>query len=172
MNIFLLIIFTIFPFFTGTSFSQHNTHSLHHHSRAVEHSTSSSFFAKKVLLFDTFRVVSGFGLGVRFGLATTRKTANQMLKETQRMRQLNERKQVVRTGGGLEGVGSWGVKTTGYFHSSVDSCGRTILLPRIRVPDSPYMPLSFIAKFVLYLSCDKNENKQKSRVLAIKNGHN
>ena len=36
----------------------------------------------------------------------------------------------------------------------------TILLPRVLVPSTPSMLLSFIA-FVLYLSCEKNENKQK-----------
>ena len=28
-------------------------------------------------------------------------------------------------------------------------------------PGTPSTPLSFIVKFVLYLSCEKNENKQK-----------
>ena len=46
-------------------------------------------------------------------------------------------------------------------HSSVDSSAPTILSPRVRVPSTLSMLLSFIVKFVLYLSCEKNENKQK-----------
>ena len=44
----------------------------------------------------------------------------------------------------------------------------TILLPRVRVPSTPSMLLSFIL-FVLYLSCEKNENKQKRPGSAHKN---
>ena len=36
----------------------------------------------------------------------------------------------------------------------------TILLPRVQIPSAP-STLSIIIKFVLYLSCEKNENKQK-----------
>ena len=42
----------------------------------------------------------------------------------------------------------------------MDSSALTILLPRVRIPCTPSMLLSFIV-FVLYLSCEKNENKQK-----------
>ena len=49
----------------------------------------------------------------------------------------------------------------GCHHSSVDSSAPTILPPWVRVPSTPYMFLSFIVKFVLYLSYEKNENKQK-----------
>ena len=51
-------------------------------------------------------------------------------------------------------------------HSSVDLSVPTILLPQVRVPITPSMLLSFIAKFVLFLSCEKNENKQKQDGLA------
>ena len=44
--------------------------------------------------------------------------------------------------------------------SKVDSSAPTILPPRVRVLSIPSMFLSFIA-FVLYLSCEKNENKQE-----------
>ena len=44
----------------------------------------------------------------------------------------------------------------GWRHSSVDSSAPTILPPRVRV--QAYHLLSFIAKFLLHLSC---ENKQK-----------
>ena len=46
-------------------------------------------------------------------------------------------------------------------HSSVDLSAPTIMPPQVRVPRTPYMLLSFIVKFVLYMSCEKNENKQK-----------
>ena len=49
---------------------------------------------------------------------------------------------------------------TGCRHSSVDSSVPTILLPWVRVPNTPTTLLSFIV-FVPYLSCVKNENKQK-----------
>ena len=45
----------------------------------------------------------------------------------------------------------------GCRHSSVDSSTP----PRVRVPSTPSTPLSFIVKFVLYLSCEKSKNKQK-----------
>ena len=37
----------------------------------------------------------------------------------------------------------------------------TILPPQVRVLSTPSILLSFMVKFVLYLSCEKNENKQK-----------
>ena len=43
-------------------------------------------------------------------------------------------------------------------HSSVDS---SMLPSRVRVPSTPSTLLSFKVKFVLYLSCERNENKQK-----------
>ena len=49
----------------------------------------------------------------------------------------------------------------GCRHSSVDSFAPTILPPRVWVPSTPSMLLSFIVKFVLYLSCEKNKIKQK-----------
>ena len=49
----------------------------------------------------------------------------------------------------------------GCCNSSVDSSAPTILPPQVRVPSMPSMLLPFIVKFVLYLSCEKNENKQK-----------
>ena len=48
----------------------------------------------------------------------------------------------------------------GCRHSSVDLSAPTILPPRVQIPSTPSMLLSFIV-FVLYLSCEKNENKQK-----------
>ena len=51
-------------------------------------------------------------------------------------------------------------KIGGCRHSSVDSPAPTIMPPRVRVPSTPSMLLSFIV-FVVYLSCEKNENKQK-----------
>ena len=48
----------------------------------------------------------------------------------------------------------------GCRHSSVDSSVPTILLPQVQVPSTPSMLFSFIVS-VLYLSCEKNENKQK-----------
>ena len=56
----------------------------------------------------------------------------------------------------------------GCCNSSVDSSAPTILPPQVRVPSKPSMLLPFIVKFVLYLSCEKNENKQKNMGLAIK----
>ena len=47
----------------------------------------------------------------------------------------------------------------GCRHSSVDSSVPTILLPWVQIPNKPSMLLFFIVKFVLYLSCEKNENK-------------
>ena len=49
----------------------------------------------------------------------------------------------------------------GCRHSSVDSSVPTILLPWVQIPNKPSMLLFFIVKFVLYLSCEKNENKTK-----------
>ena len=46
----------------------------------------------------------------------------------------------------------------GCRHSSVESSAPTILPPRVRVPS---MPSTLFHLFVLYLSCEKNENKQK-----------
>ena len=37
----------------------------------------------------------------------------------------------------------------------------TILPPQVRVPSTPSTLLSFIVKFVLNLSCEKNDDKQK-----------
>ena len=45
-------------------------------------------------------------------------------------------------------------------HSSVDSSVLTILTPRVRAPSTSSTLLSFKV-FVLYLSCEKIENKQK-----------
>ena len=45
-------------------------------------------------------------------------------------------------------------------HSSVDLSVLTILLQRVQAPSTPSTLLSFIV-FVLYLSCEKYENKQK-----------
>ena len=45
--------------------------------------------------------------------------------------------------------------------SSVDLSGHTILPPWVRVPSKPFTLLSFEDKFVLYLSCENNENNQK-----------
>ena len=42
----------------------------------------------------------------------------------------------------------------------MDSSGPTILLPRVRVPSIPSTLFSFIVKFVLYLACEKSENKR------------
>ena len=51
----------------------------------------------------------------------------------------------------------------GCRHSSVDSSALSIMPPRVQLPSTPSMLLSFIVKFVLYLSlrCEKNENKPK-----------
>ena len=47
---------------------------------------------------------------------------------------------------------------------------RLRLPPQVRVLSSPSTLLSFIVNFVQYLSCEKNENKQKeARVWPIKN---
>ena len=46
-------------------------------------------------------------------------------------------------------------------YSSADPSVPTMLPPQARVPSTPSMLLSFKVKFVLYLSCEKNENKQK-----------
>ena len=48
----------------------------------------------------------------------------------------------------------------GCRHSSVDSSAPTILPPWVWAPSTPSTLLSFIV-FVLYLSCEKNENKEK-----------
>ena len=42
----------------------------------------------------------------------------------------------------------------------MDSSAPTILLHRVRVPSTPSTFFSFIV-LVIYLSCEKNENKQK-----------
>ena len=47
----------------------------------------------------------------------------------------------------------------GCWHSSVDSSAPTILLPRVQVPSTPSTNCYIV--FMLYLSCEKNENKQK-----------
>ena len=54
----------------------------------------------------------------------------------------------------------------GCRHSSVNSSAPTILPPRVRVPSTPSMLLSFIVTFVLYLSCEKNEINKKRPGLA------
>ena len=43
----------------------------------------------------------------------------------------------------------------------------TILPPRVRVPSTPSMLLSFIVKFVLYLFRELTENKQKEAGLGV-----
>ena len=48
----------------------------------------------------------------------------------------------------------------GYRHSSVEYSAPTIQPPRVRVPSTPSTLSSFVV-FLLYLSCEKNENKQK-----------
>ena len=48
-----------------------------------------------------------------------------------------------------------------YRHSSVDLSVPTILPPQVWVLSTPSMLSSFKVKFVLYLSCEKNKNKQK-----------
>ena len=48
----------------------------------------------------------------------------------------------------------------GCRHSSFDWSAPTILPPRVQIPSTPSMLLSFIV-FVLYLLCEKNKNKQK-----------
>ena len=54
-----------------------------------------------------------------------------------------------------------------YRHSSALLAVPTILLPRVQVPSTPIgMLLPFIVKFVLYLFCKKNEDKQKRPGLA------
>ena len=50
-------------------------------------------------------------------------------------------------------------------HSSVELSVPTILPPQVRVLSTPSTLFSFIV-FVLYLSCEKNENKQKEARLA------
>ena len=52
-----------------------------------------------------------------------------------------------------------------YRHSSVDSSAPTVLLPQVRVPSTPSTLVSFIVKFVLNVSCEKNENKQQEAEL-------
>ena len=48
----------------------------------------------------------------------------------------------------------------GCHHSSVDSSAPTLMPSWVGVPSTPSTLFSFII-FVLYLSCEKNENKQK-----------
>ena len=43
----------------------------------------------------------------------------------------------------------------------------TILPPRVRVPSTPSVLVSFIVKFVLYLFREMNENKQKEAGLGV-----
>ena len=52
------------------------------------------------------------------------------------------------------------------IHGSVDSSVPIILPAQVWIQSTPSMPISIIAKFVLYLSwhCEKNTIKQKSRV--------
>ena len=52
----------------------------------------------------------------------------------------------------------------GWHTSSVDLSAPTILPPKVLVPSTPSMLLSFIV-VVLYLSCEKNENNQKEAVI-------
>ena len=52
------------------------------------------------------------------------------------------------------------MKIRGCHQCSVESSAPTIPLPRVRVPSTPSMLFSFLV-FVLNLSCEKNENKQK-----------
>ena len=58
----------------------------------------------------------------------------------------------------------------GCNHSSVDSSAPTILPPSVWVPSTPSMLLSFMVKFVLYLSCEKNEINKKRPGLARLSG--
>ena len=51
-------------------------------------------------------------------------------------------------------------KNLQHCHSSVVSSAPTIMRPWVRIPSTRSMLLSFIV-FVLYLSCEKNENKRK-----------
>ena len=47
-----------------------------------------------------------------------------------------------------------------------------IVPPRIRVPSTPSTLLSFLVKFVLYLSCKRTKIKQKEAILAqLKNNY-
>ena len=55
----------------------------------------------------------------------------------------------------------------GYRHSSVDLSVPTILPPWVQIPSTPSMLLSFIV-IVLYLSCEKNKNKQKEAIFLKK----
>ena len=52
-------------------------------------------------------------------------------------------------------------------YSSADPSVPTMLPPQARVPSTPSMLLSFKVKFALYLSCEKNENKQRGPVWLI-----
>ena len=57
-------------------------------------------------------------------------------------------------------------------HSYVVLSAPTILRPRVWIQSTPSMVISIRVKFVLYLSCKKNENKQKrGRVRHIKKLH-
>ena len=62
-----------------------------------------------------------------------------------------------------------------YFcRSSVDSSAPSILPPRVWVSSTRSLLFSFIVKFLLYLSCEKNENKHgiahlKTNLFAIYN---
>ena len=49
----------------------------------------------------------------------------------------------------------------GYCRSSVDSSTPSIMPPWVRVPRKTSTLLTLIVKFVLCLSCEKNENKRK-----------
>ena len=55
----------------------------------------------------------------------------------------------------------------GCRHSSVDLSVPTILPPWVQIPSTPSMLLSFIV-IVLYLSCEKNKNKQKEAIFLKK----
>ena len=67
----------------------------------------------------------------------------------------------------LEHLKDWPKKHfMGCRHSSVDSSAPTILPPWVRFPSTPTMLLSFIVKFVLYLSCENNEINKKRPGLA------
>ena len=58
-------------------------------------------------------------------------------------------------------IAIWSHKRFHSFYSAVDSTAPTILPPWVRVPSTPSMLSSFIVQYVLYLSWEKNKNKQK-----------
>ena len=60
----------------------------------------------------------------------------------------------------------------GCRHSSVDSSAPTILPHQVQVPSTPSMLLSLIVKFVLSLSCEKNEiNKKRPDLTHLRKKH-